>query len=118
MLSGERTNSSFFSKRKPNSLKILIASTPKEGAQERPGDLIPAKLMKFLTSLDSPITKSSNPAIVALSPEKLRMFSLKFIEGTLSTAFSLTKARASALVETSSLSLTSVEALGPTIKFP
>ena len=84
MLSGERTKSSFFSKLKPNSLKIFTASTPKEGAQERPGDLIPAKLMKFLTSLDSPITKSSNPAIVALSPEKLRMFSLKFIEGTLS----------------------------------
>ena len=90
--------------------------SPIAGAEERPGDSIPAQSKKPGASSASPITKSP-PASEARRPANEVIVRLPGRDGTLSRPFSITSASPAWVVLTASLS-ERFSAVGPTNRFP
>ena len=101
----------------PNFLAIIPAtSRPIAGAEESPGDFVPAILKNPSASSASPMIKSPVSAS-ARRPAKFLILSLKLIFSILLTASLFILSRAESVFPTSSL-LSISSAVGPTIKFP
>ena len=95
---------------------MFTTSSAMAGAEDNPGDFIPATSINPLISLFSSIMKSSVSGI-ALKPAKVLIPFLKLIFSVVLNASFLTSFKPSPVVLNDSLSYKST-ALGPTKRFP